>query len=141
MFCHGRHARYHSITENIHTSKRARCLARADLRKLDNDQCLSCDYRLGYEQAYVDVAQGTDGQIPALPPAKYWKVDARTPEGHQRAQQWFNGYAAGAARARCQYEPFNEVASSGGPGYGWPGYSDGIPADYGTLPDQVYGQF
>jgi hypothetical protein len=111
------------------------------LRKLDNDQCLSCDYRLGYEQAYVDVAQGTDGQVPALPPANYWKVDARTAAGHQRAQQWFSGYAAGAAQARCRYEPFNEVASSGVPGYGWPGYSGEIPAGYVAGPDPVDGQF
>ncbi|WP_437228723.1 hypothetical protein SH661x_001048 [Planctomicrobium sp. SH661] len=111
-FCHGRHPHYHRIPDNIVTKSQARCQAQKDLRKYDHDQCVSCDYRLGYEQAYVDVAMGSCGDVPALPPANYWKACDRTPQGHRKAQQWFSGYAAGAARAKAFYEPYNEVAHS-----------------------------
>jgi len=109
---HGRHPHYKRIPDNLLNRSRARQRARSDLRKLDHDQCLSCDYRLGYEQAYLDVSQGACGDVPALPPANYWSTCARSPEGHQKAQQWFSGYAAGAARAKAIYEPFNKVAYS-----------------------------
>jgi hypothetical protein len=116
-FCFGRHAKYCRCWDNFLTTEEARCLAKSDLRKFDDGQCLSCDYRLGFEQAYVDVARGGSGQVPALPPAQFWKVCARDPKGHARAQQWFAGYAAGAPRAVALYEPFNKVASSGAAGY------------------------
>jgi hypothetical protein len=76
-----------------------------------------CDFQYGFEQAYVDVALGASGEVPPLPPERYWKKRARTPKGHQRAQDWFAGYAAGAEQARAQYAHFNHVATSGAPGY------------------------
>lgn len=119
--CFGRHAKYSRCWDGLLTRREARSLAQKDLRKLDNDQHLSCDFRLGYEQAYVDVALGACGEIPPLPPANYWNVCARTPEGHARAQQWFAGYAAGVPPAKAVYDPFNRVATSEGSGYGWNG--------------------
>lgn len=109
---HGRHPHYKRIPDNISTKSGARQAAQAGLRQERREQRLSCDYRLGYEQAFVDVALGASGDVPALPPANYWKSCARSPDGHQKAQQWFSGYAAGASRAKAVYEPFNQVAHS-----------------------------
>lgn len=119
LFCVGRHPKYSTILDTLITRKEARHLARAELRCLDDNECLNCDYKLGFEQAYVDVAQGASGAVPALPPANYWRSWNRTAEGHARAQNWFAGYAAGSARAVPLYEPFNVVASSSVPGYDW----------------------
>lgn len=122
-FCVGRHARYHSILDAWVTRHEARHLARAELRDIDDNSCLDCDYKLGFEQAFVDVSVGASGQVPALPPANYWRSWNRTAEGHARAQNWFAGYAAGATRAVPIYEPFNTVASSGLPGYELSGHN------------------
>lgn len=125
---HGRHAHYHRMPDNYWTKSAARKRAQAELKQLSKNQCLNCDYRLGYEQAFVDVSLGADGQVPVLPPANYWKKCARTPEGHQKVQQWFSGYAAGAAYATSIYEPYNKVAHSLSDGENWSG-TDGRP-DY-----------
>jgi len=117
--CHGQHPHYKRIPDNCLTKTKARKLAQSDLRKLGRDECQTCDYRLGFEQAYIDVSLGACGAVPALPPANYWKTCARTPEGHQKAQQWFSGYAAGAVRAKALYEPFNKVAYSQFDSQGW----------------------
>lgn len=119
--CFGRHAKYCRCWDGLLTRREARWRAQKDLRKLDHHQPISCDFRLGYEQAYVDVALGACGEVPPLPPANYWKASARTPEGHAKAQQWFAGYAAGVEPAKAIYEPFNRVATSEGAGYGWNG--------------------
>lgn len=110
--CCGRHSKYSRCVDNLVTKHEARHLARAALDQMGPHPCDSCDFRLGFEQAFVDVAQGGWGDVPALPPPKYWKNWARTPEGHQRTQMWFAGYAAGSAQARAHYEPFNQVAAS-----------------------------
>jgi len=124
--CHGHHPHYKRIPDNFWTKTEARKLAQSDLRRLGHDQCMTCDYRMGFEQAYVDVSLGACGDVPALPPANYWKTCARTPEGHQRAQQWFSGYAAGAVRAKAIYEPFNKVAHSQFDCPGWQGTAGNV---------------
>jgi len=69
----------------------------------------SRDYQAGYVQAYQDIALGADGQTPLVPPETYWQSCARTPEGHQRASDWFDGYTDGAQVAwDCRGE-FNRV--------------------------------
>ncbi len=76
------------------------------------------DFQSGYRQAFVDVALGGDGVVPAVPPECYWSTCYRTAEGHQHAEDWFSGYTAGAERAtaHCRYQ-FNRVASSGATPY------------------------
>lgn len=110
--CFGRHPKYCSTHDKILTQHDARHLARAELSRTRSKICSDCDYRLGYEQAFVDVAQGAKGDVPALPPANFWTNCARTPNGHRRAENWFSGYAAGATAAKTLYEPYNKVAAS-----------------------------
>ncbi len=69
----------------------------------------SCDYRRGYEQAYVDVALGSEGQIPPVPPAMYWQSGLRTPAGHAKAEEWYRGYSDGARTAMPLRGEFNHV--------------------------------
>lgn len=121
---HGRHSRYKATPDNIYTRSEARLKAQCELHKERRGHCLTCDYRLGYEQAFVDVSLGGCGDVPALPPANYWKNCARSPEGHQKAQQWFSGYAAGAVRAKAIYEPYNKVAHSQ---FDCPGWTEAPP--------------
>ncbi|MCA9079480.1 MAG: hypothetical protein KDA58_02930 [Planctomycetaceae bacterium] len=76
---------------------------------------ISCDFRRGYEQAFEDVALGADGRIPPLPPSPYWKECARSPCGHERVQEWYAGYAAGANEAVACRGQSNYVYSAGVP--------------------------
>lgn len=70
-----------------------------------------CD---GFGTAFVDIALGAHGEIPPVPPRRYWKLCYRTENGHAIAQEWFAGYAAGAARALSSRRAHdNNVASSG----------------------------
>lgn len=110
----GQHSKYSRHFDDKRTTHHARHHARTALRTMGKT---GCDFRYGFEQAYVDVALGASGEIPPLPPERYWKKKARSPEGHQRAQNWFAGYAAGAEQARVRYNHFNAVAASGAPGY------------------------
>lgn len=95
----------------------ARRRANRSLRKC-YDTLPSADFRDGYRQAFVDVALGGRGQLPAVPPERYWSTCYRTAGGHQRAQNWYAGYAAGASRAGgvCRYQ-FNDVPASGVPAF------------------------
>ncbi|WP_437192646.1 hypothetical protein [Planctomicrobium sp. SH527] len=110
--CFGRHPKYCSTHDKMLTQHDARHLAHAELKRSKKKICSDCDYRLGFEQAFVDVSQGAKGDVPALPPANFWTNCARTPGGHQRAENWFSGYAAGATAAKAIYEPYNKVAAS-----------------------------
>lgn len=79
----------------------------------------SCDYATGYKQAFIDVWLGADGQVPAAAPSRYWKTKYRTPEGRAHAEEWFAGYAAGAAQALAIRGESHRVASTG---VGFPDY-------------------
>ena len=70
-----------------------------------------------FQQAYIDVAMGESGEVPPAAPMEYWKAKLRNCEGHSRADDWFQGYAAGASFAINQVACPNRVASSGMGGY------------------------
>lgn len=92
-------------------------MANRQLRQLDNCERLSCDYQRGFKQAYIDVAMGESGEVPPAAPMEYWKSRLRNSKGHARADDWFQGYAAGASYATSQVASPNRVASSGMGGY------------------------
>lgn len=121
---------YNRHFDSKHATHRALKMAQADLHQM-HPSCKSCHFRRGYEQAYIDVALGGSGAVPALPPPSYWKTSARSPDGHQQAQEWFAGYAAGAGSAVARFGGYNRVASSGVPGYEQimysPGTTGGMP--------------
>ncbi|WP_437205285.1 hypothetical protein [Planctomicrobium sp. SH664] len=125
-----RHGHYVRCFDNMWTRKAARCAAYRELHRNEDECRRNTDYQQGYAQAFADVAMGGDGVVPTVPPAHYWKKCARTPEGHERAQNWFAGYAAGGPAALSYYGPYTKVASSGDPGYPPSEYLNG----YGQQP-------
>ena len=62
---------------------------------------VSRDFRYGFQQAFLDIANGGSGALPAVPPARYWTAAYRTTWGHNKAREWFEGYEAGANAAKC----------------------------------------
>ncbi len=60
------------------------------------DELQDFDYRVGFCDGFVDfVYAGGKGEPPAIPPRQYWNVDLRSPDGHNRAEQWFAGFRHG----------------------------------------------
>lgn len=62
---------------------------------------VSRDFRYGFQQAFLDIANGGSGALPAVPPSRYWTAAYRTTWGHNKAREWFEGYEAGANAAKC----------------------------------------
>ncbi len=85
------------------TAHKARMAARECLKAISHQQhcSFSDDYVFGFEQAFVDIAQGGWGLTPAVPPRRYWGLCHRTGYGKSEACEWFDGYSAGAERARA----------------------------------------
>lgn len=63
--------------------------------------CATRDFELGFQQAFLDIANGGSGALPAIPPPRYWAAPYRTTWGHNKARDWFEGYQAGASSAKC----------------------------------------
>ena len=76
---------------------------------------MSADYKGGFRQAFIDVAHGSDGELPAVPPPVYWNAHFRSDSGQRRAECWFSGYRAGAAMAAVRLAPLKRIAAS----YDW----------------------
>ncbi|QDT57196.1 hypothetical protein Pan44_52630 [Caulifigura coniformis] len=96
------------------TAHRAKCASRECLKSLSHQsQCdFSSDYAYGFEQAFVDVAQGGWGVTPAVPPRRYWGLCYRTESGKQQACDWLAGYTAGAERALAMLGKEGVIASA-----------------------------
>jgi len=91
---------YIPFIDDYLTKYAARKCAVSSLSKTDSeDHAGNVDYQQGYIQAYEDLALGSRGVIPAVPPSKYWKTHNRSVRGHQRADQWFAGYRAALSQS------------------------------------------
>ena len=110
---------YNRTIDDFMSCKVARDVARHHMAVLYPPESRpTYDFQAGFEQAYADVAIGSDGQVPAIAPSPYWKTHQRTADGHQRAEQWLSGYVAGASQALECRGPFNRVIASSWPGPG-----------------------
>ncbi len=107
-------AKYWPSLDNWATNHTAKHCARNILwrQQWQTMSLMSGDYKDGFEQAFVDIAQGGDGQVPAVPPPKYWNTYYRSEAGQCRANKWFDGYRAGAATGNIQLHAMKRVASS-----------------------------
>lgn len=56
-------------------------------------------YARGWKDAFFDVANGSDGKPPILPPNQYWSPKYQNPAGHAKIRAWFAGYQDGAMAA------------------------------------------
>lgn len=73
---------------------------------------LPSDFKRGYLQAFVDVANGESGDVPAVPPPRYWNTAYRSAKGRLAADHWFDGYRKGAADAAVKLCSLRQIASS-----------------------------
>lgn len=71
-----------------------------NLRYGNCDRPFSNHYRDGFCAGYMDVSNGGDGYVPALPPSEYRGFEYQSSEGAQCVNAWFNGYPAGVAAAK-----------------------------------------
>jgi hypothetical protein len=54
----------------------------------------------GFRDGYADVASGSSGCVPPLPPRRYWTWQYQTGEGQAKVAAWFAGYPHGAKAAQ-----------------------------------------
>ncbi len=88
------------------------------------------DFRQGFQQAFMDIANGGSGAVPAVPPPRYWSAPYRTVWGHEKADEWFDGYDAGGdAASQGILNDSRTVASSAE-------FEDDFD-DYGAAPSNV----
>ena len=57
-------------------------------------------YERGWKTGYADVASGSDGCAPAVPPHCYWSFKYQNAEGQVAVQTWFQGYEDRALAAK-----------------------------------------
>ena len=57
------------------------------------------EFREGFIQGYIDVAEGGDGCTPAVAPAAYWGWQYQSPNGQAAVNAWFAGYPLGVKAA------------------------------------------
>lgn len=105
---------YSRLPDRCVTKQNAKSLAedRLDALRKETRENYACDFKEGFERAYVDIAEGGSGVTPAIPPERYWGYRYRTPDGHQRAQDWFRGYEMGASYAEVDGLKYNDIATS-----------------------------
>lgn len=69
-------------------------------------------YARGWKQGYFDVAQGSDGCAPALPPDRYLSCLYQSCEGEADIRAWYSGYQDGAhAALACGVQEHNFIHS------------------------------
>lgn len=57
-------------------------------------------FRNGFSAGYLDVSNGGDGFVPALPPQDYRGYEFQSADGAKCVDSWFEGYPAGVAAAK-----------------------------------------
>lgn len=107
-------AKYWPALDGWATRMTARKCARKELlrRQWSSRAFLSRDYKRGYTQAYMDIANGESGDVPAVPPPRYWNTAYRSDRGRAAAEAWFEGYRAGAADASVRLRSLRQIATS-----------------------------
>lgn len=109
--------KYWPFMDQWKTTKAATSCARKNLWKQmwETKRWINAHYRAGFTKAFVDVANGGNGELPPVPPPQYWNAHFRSSKGQWRADRWFDGYRAGAAMALVQMQPLRRITAS----YDW----------------------
>ncbi|MBI1310289.1 hypothetical protein GC176_03200 [bacterium] len=108
-------AKYWPALDGWATEMTAKKCAKKELlrRQWEAKTYLPQDYKRGYTQAFIDVANGESGEVPAVPPPRYWNTAYRSERGRKAADCWFDGYRTGAADAAIKLASLRQIASSG----------------------------
>ncbi|MDA0283093.1 MAG: hypothetical protein O3B86_07035 [Planctomycetota bacterium] len=98
------------------SSMATRCANRHLLKQQVQDWTLiSKHYKDGFRQSFVDIANGESGEVPPVPPPKYWNTHYRTEKGKRSVELWFDGYRAGTVLAAAEFGPMKTIGAS----YDW----------------------
>lgn len=57
-------------------------------------------FQNGFCAGYIDMCNGGDGYVPALPPSEYRGAEFQSVDGAQCVNSWFEGFPAGVAAAK-----------------------------------------
>lgn len=110
-------SKYLPLVDRWTSTKTARrCADRHLLRQ--QFQCrkwISKHYKAGFRDAFTDIANGENGEVPAVPPPKYWNTHYRTERGKRCVELYFDGYRAGAALAATELTTMKTIGAS----YDW----------------------
>ena len=71
-----------------------------NLRYGNCDRPFSSHFRDGFCAGYMDISNGGDGYVPALPPPEYRGLEYQSAEGAKCVNTWFEGYPSGVAAAK-----------------------------------------
>jgi hypothetical protein len=93
-----------------------RCANRYLLRQqIQTRTWISKHYKAGFRDAFMDVANGESGEVPPVPPPKYWNTHYRTEKGKQCVERYFDGYRSGSALAASELTTMKTIGAS----YDW----------------------
>ncbi len=93
-----------------------RCADRYLLRQqIQTRTWISKHYKSGFRDAFQDVANGESGEVPAVPPPKYWNTHYRTEKGKRCVELYFDGYRTGSALAASEMTTMKTIGAS----YDW----------------------
>lgn len=70
----------------------------------DSECLVTGDYKHGWKAGYYDVITGGTGCPPVIAPHKYWTPPVFTQYDPSRRDDWYRGFADGAACAKCEPE-------------------------------------
>jgi hypothetical protein len=106
--------KYWPFLDELHTTWTAKSCAKRILirQEWNSKRLLGGDYKDGFKQAFIDIAQGGNGEVPAVPPPKFWNTHFRSNWGQRKAELWFNGYRAGVAMAGVELNDIRHIAAS-----------------------------
>lgn len=93
------HFRFRQLAECALAAEKSRVRA-----ELDDYTCkpFSLDEQAGFLDGFVDYLDaGGTGNPPTLPPRRYWRTEHENQAGYQAVQDWYRGYAQGAAAAQA----------------------------------------
>jgi hypothetical protein len=125
--------RLHSYFVYHHLAKRSFAKYQADHK----GEPISRDFAKGYVDGFTRlIEKGGPGNPPAVPPRCYWRVNNRTPDGHDAAQEWFTGFRVGTAAAmETGIRNVTTVATSIPPKQAAPDMTGGLAQTQATSPD------
>lgn len=90
------------MSEAIELHRNRTCALKAWFRREHNfcNQSNLRDFKDGFIDGYVAIAEGKPGCPPSTPPKRYWSWAYQTPEGQSQMAAWYAGYPYGVQAAK-----------------------------------------
>lgn len=90
------------MSDAIELHRNRTCALKAWFRREHNfcDQPYLRDFKEGFVDGYVAIAEGKPGCPPSVPPKRFWSWAYQTPEGQAQMAAWYAGYPYGVQAAK-----------------------------------------